>query len=72
MAALLSPLLQVLFYSLPHGLFSWNRKNLNPTYISSFQLLAVGIFIHQSELAGGKVTLLPSYWLSVSLFTNQN
>ena len=39
-----------------HGGFSLllqRPPNINPIYVSSAQLLAVGIFIHQSELTWG-------------------
>ena len=43
-------------------LFLWflpllqSLENLNSTYVSSAQLLAVGIFIYQSEITWGRVT----------------
>ena len=48
---LLHPLLQVLPQG-PH--FPQSLWNLNPTYVSSVQLLAVSIFIYQSEITWGQ------------------
>jgi hypothetical protein len=44
------------FFLFPHLLFMvllQTQGNLNPTYVSSAQLLAVGIFIYQSEITWG-------------------
>jgi len=49
MAALLPPFYR-LFLMVP------SLENLNPTYVSSAQILAVAIFIYQSQLTGGRVT----------------
>ena len=49
---LLPPLLQVV---LPHGPpLPTSLRNLNPTYVSSTQLLAVSIFIYQLEVTWGQ------------------
>jgi hypothetical protein len=59
MAALLLPLHVLLFHSSHFSslflvLSLADLQNLNPTYLSSAQLLAANIFIHQSEVTSGQ------------------
>lgn len=57
--------------SSPVSLPTPSLRNLNPTYVSSVQLLAIGIVIHQSEIILGNQFWRPNISIRIQAASGQ-